>query len=189
MLQAIIYAVYRCGFCPKTALTRDDSSESRLDKIMHFIEDCKYGIHDISRTEINNNGLPRFNMPFELGLFFGAKRFGTNGQKHESALVLERKKYSYMEYLSDLSGVDTKAHNNNPEIVIRHVRDWLSTASKRTEIPGHRIIEKEYIRFKKSLPRFAHEVGLDVNDITFNDFCRIVEWFVRETNLQQTKLT
>src|SRR3954467_8306304 len=76
ILRAIIFTIYRCGFFPVSALAEDDGLDNRLNKIERLIENCKYGVHDISRTELNVNGLPRFNMPFELGVFFGAKRFG-----------------------------------------------------------------------------------------------------------------
>src|SRR5690349_7037133 len=77
LLKAIIFSVNRCGFLPVTALSEDNGLENRLLKIQSCIKACRYGIHDISRTELNENGLPRFNMPFELGIFFGAKYFGS----------------------------------------------------------------------------------------------------------------
>src|SRR6202000_1860486 len=121
LFQAIIYTIYRCGFLPMCALNEDNATDSRLDKITRCIENCRYGIHDISRTESNTNGLPRFNMPFELGLFFGAKRFGNPAQKNKNALVFEKVKYSYQQLLSDLNGIDTKAHNGDYTIAIRQV--------------------------------------------------------------------
>lgn len=36
----------------------DDSSEVRIDEIVRLIRECKYGIHDISRTELSGNALP-----------------------------------------------------------------------------------------------------------------------------------
>lgn len=72
LLQSVVFSVYRCGFLPVCALADEDGSDSRLDKIVRYIEGCRYSIHDISRTELTNN-FPRFNMPFELGIFFGAK--------------------------------------------------------------------------------------------------------------------
>jgi hypothetical protein len=72
ILRAIIFTVMRCGFVPRSALEDDNGLQNRLDKIQAVIAGCRYGIHDISRTSLNENGLPRFNMPFELGLFFGA---------------------------------------------------------------------------------------------------------------------
>ncbi len=179
LLQAIVFSVYRCGFLPVCALAEDDASDSRLDKIMRCVEQCRYSIHDISRTELTNN-LPRFNMPFELGIFFGAKRFGNKEQKTKTALIFERDKFSYQHYISDLSGVDTKAHNNNTSLVVRNIRDWLSTASKRTTIPGYTVVENDYNEFIKNLPKLIALSGLNADDIPFNDFCRIVEGVVQK---------
>ena len=50
----------------------DDGGQTRIDKIFALIEQCRYGIHDLSPTELDAvNNLPRFNMPLELGLFLG----------------------------------------------------------------------------------------------------------------------
>jgi len=144
LLQAIIYSIYRCGFIPQCALGEDNASDIRLDKIIRCTKNCRYGIHDISRIEVNTNGFPRFNMPFELGIFFGAKQFGNKQQQNKNALIFEKTKYTYQQYISDLNGIDTKAHANNPQIVIRNIRDWLVSASKRSTIPGYNIILKEY---------------------------------------------
>src|SRR6266700_8285702 len=95
MFRAIIYVVYRCGFFPKTALDEDDGTDNRLAKIMGKIKHCRYGLHDLSRIELNQDGYPRFNMPFELGIFFGAKNLGDKLQKSKNALVFEQKKYTY----------------------------------------------------------------------------------------------
>src|SRR5438874_3253316 len=77
LFEAVVFAVYDCGYTPRCALEIEDASEVRIDKITKIIGDCRFGIHDISRTEPDAaTSLPRFNMPFELGLFFGAKRFG-----------------------------------------------------------------------------------------------------------------
>ncbi len=131
IFYAIIYTVYRCGFIPRSSLEEDNALNHRLSKIEHLIEHCRFGIHDLSRTETNINSLPRFNMPFELGIFFGAKKFGNKNQKNKVALVLEREQYLYQQYNSDLNGIDTKAHNNNVNIAIKIVRDWLQSASGR----------------------------------------------------------
>jgi hypothetical protein len=179
LLQAIIYCIYRCGFVPQCALGEDDASDTRIDKIIRCIESCKYGIHDISRTQLNANEFPRFNMPFELGIFFGAKRFGNKQQQNKNALVFEKTKYTYQQYISDLNGIDTKAHDNDPQRVIRHIRDWLLTTSKRTTIPGYNIVLNEYNVFRNKLPGIVQKLGLNANDIPFNDFCQIVEEVVR----------
>jgi hypothetical protein len=84
--NALVFSVHDCGFVARSALEASDASENRLDKIYGIIEDSRYGIHDISRTELNDAGLPRFNMPLELGIFLGCKRYGkeTHAQSRAS---------------------------------------------------------------------------------------------------------
>jgi len=160
----------------RSALEEDDSSDIRLEKIVRLIENCKFGIHDISKTEIDTgSGLPRFNMPFELGLFWGAKKFGDKMNKEKIALVFEREKYSYQKYLSDINGVDIKAHNNNPEFCIRSIRNWLFTNSKRKTIPAAAVIIKDYKDFTQNkLSIMLKNSHAQVHDLTFNDYCAYV---------------
>jgi hypothetical protein len=175
LLRATIFAVYRCGFYPRCALEEDNALDNRLSKIERLIAQCRYGIHDVSRTELSPSQLPRFNMPFELGPFFGARRFGNKGQRQKHALVMERTKFSYQQSISDLNGIDTKAHNNDPEQLIRCVRTWLRATSRRISIPGEKIIIREFSQFESRLPAIAARLSLDPADIPFNDLCVIIE--------------
>ena len=181
ILYAVMYVVYRCGFYPKTALDEDDGSDNRLNKILRKIKDCRYGIHDLSRIESNTKGYPRFNMPFELGIFFGAKDMGDKKQRSKMALVFERKKYTYQQYISDLNGVDPKAHKNKPAIAMQKVRDWLRTCSGRTTIPGYSIIAADYLQFKRKAPAIIRRIGFNAENLPFMDFRTVVE----EVVLQQ----
>lgn len=180
ILRGIIYTVYRCGFFPKTALDEDDGLDNRLSKIIRKIKESRYGIHDLSRIELNSAHFPRFNMPFELGIFFGAKTLGDDQQKRKNALILERTKYSYQQYISDLNGIDTKAHNNDPATAMAKVRDWLRTASGRTTIPGYNILTAQYQEFQDHLPALATTLGFTVDNIPFIDFLNLVESAVTE---------
>jgi hypothetical protein len=124
---AIVFTVLRSGFSPQCALEEDDSSENRLAKIQTIIEECRYGIHDISRTEMDGDPpLPRFNMPLELGLFFGAKRYGNRDQRAKRALVLDREQYRYQRFISDIAGADIHAHGADPGKCIEQVATALS---------------------------------------------------------------
>src|SRR5687768_5989838 len=83
-LDALIFAVHDSGFRARCALEYSDSAENRFAKITQMVKECKFGIHDISRTEASKVGremLPRFNMPVELGLFLGSKAFGIDHQQ------------------------------------------------------------------------------------------------------------
>ena len=74
LFNAIVFTIIRSGFRARCALEADNAAENRFDKICKIISECRYGVHDISRTEVDGNPpLPRFNMPLELGLFLGAE--------------------------------------------------------------------------------------------------------------------
>lgn len=175
--HAIVFTVYSCSFKPLSALSEDNGTDNRLQKIQDLIENSRYSIHDISRTELNAHGFPRFNMPFEAGLFFGAKRFGDKDQKNKNALIFEKTKFSYQNYLSDLSGIDTKAHENNTDIIIQGIRDWLKTSSRRVTIPGHLTIIENFQKFQADLPAILCVMNLEMDTLPFNDLCLIVEEF------------
>jgi len=180
IFRAIVFTVYRCGFLPVCALDEDNGLDNRLRKIEKQIQSCQYGIHDLSRAEQNSAAFPRFNMPFELGIFWGAKKFGNQRQRGKNALIFDSDKYRYQQFISDLNGVDIKAHHNDPAIVVRTVRDWLKTSSKRTTIPGHNIIIREFRDFTQNLPGICSNLGIDTEDILFNDYCLIVEESLRK---------
>lgn len=154
-----------------------DASENRLDKIYRIIGECQFGIHDISRTELGPSGLPRFNMPFELGVFLGCKRFGGTAHRNKSCLVLDRDRYRYQVLLSDLSGVDIEAHNDDPAVTIGRVRDWLKIASDRPTIAGAQAIRSRYLRFRGSLPGILERAEMEEAEMTFFDYAGFVaDW-------------
>jgi hypothetical protein len=111
----------------------------------------RYGIHDISRTELDKNNLPRFNMPLELGIFMGAKRFGPRLQKDKRLLIFDTEKYRYQKFISDIAGMDIHAHNADAECAINQTRDWLANVSRR-QLPGAR----KLVQIGTFAPSFQH---------------------------------
>lgn len=176
ILRAIVYAIYRCGFFPQTALDEDDGTDVRLLKIIRKMKGCRYGVHDLSRIELNPVNLPRFNMPFELGVFFGAKHFGDTTQNRKNALILERDKYVYQQFISDLNGIDTKAHNNDPVTAMTRVHSWLNSASRRMKtIPGEVLLRRQFNEFNGLLPDLADETGYNLDTLPFLNLLDIVQ--------------
>ena len=53
LFQAVVFAVHDCGYVAHCALEFQDGSQVRIDKISQLIEECRLGIHDISRTELD----------------------------------------------------------------------------------------------------------------------------------------
>lgn len=173
IFDAIVFAVLRCGFTPRCALETDDASESRFVKIQRIVEDCRYGIHDISRTQTNGDPpLPRFNMPLELGLFLGAKRYGDDIQKRKRVLILDTDRYRYQRFVSDLAGQDIHAHDDDPARAISVVTSWLRTQSRRT-LPGGKRVAEEFTRFQSELPDTLASLRLEQDEMTFVDYVTI----------------
>ena len=181
MRDAMVFAIFACGLTPRSALEIDDASLTRIDKIMALIETCRWGIHDISRVELNNQGLPRFNMPFELGLFLGARRFGSAGQRRKRCLVLDTDPYRFRECLSDISGQDVTPHNGDPDEVIAAVRRWLSDSlpEQAAPVPGGIEIVRRFTLFQSQLPEQCQEARIEVHELTFADYTRFVSGWLR----------
>jgi len=175
LFKAILFTVFDCGFIARCALEEGDASQIRLEKIYALITDCRYGIHDISRTELDcDTNLPRFNMPFELGLFLSAKKFGAIHQRKKQCLITDKEKYRYREFISDISGQDVETHDYDARKIVEVVRNWLRIASRRTTIPGASAIWDDYQIFRNDLPEMCSELRLDVDSLIYNDYVQLV---------------
>jgi len=132
LFHAAVFAIVDCGFVPRCALEVADGSEVRINKVCDLIAECRFGIHDLSRTELDaRSKLPRFNMPLELGLFIGAKRFGGSSHHRKSCLILDTDPYRYQAFISDIAGQDIRPHGGDHRRLITAIRDWLRATSRR----------------------------------------------------------
>lgn len=150
LLQAILFCVLYLSFRPRLALERADSSQNRLAKISGLISESRYSIHDLSRLQAKEVGeFYRLNMPFELGIDYGCKRYADGHFKTKRLLVLEEKKYRYQAALSDLAGCDIQIHNNDFEKVIRVVRNWLVAEAGAARSVSPTEILNGYVNFQE----------------------------------------
>jgi hypothetical protein len=183
LFRTLVFAVVDCGLRPRCALEVEDSGEVRIQKIYKIIADCSFGIHDISRTSLDPlTRLPRFNMPFEFGLFLGAKEFGAQFQQKKISLVLDKKPFRYQKFISDIAGQDIRAHMNEPKNVVRIVRDWAQSAVQKdrsSPLPGGAIIWRRYKALKNDLPELCATLKLRVNQLTYTDFVWLVDNWVK----------
>ena len=187
LFYAIVFAVFDCGFIPRCALESRDGGQARIEKIYGIIPECRYGIHDISRTEIDGEPpLPRFNTPLELGIFLGAKRYGNERQREKVCLVLDRERYRYQRFCSDIAGNDIDTHNNDPQTAVSAVRNWLSGRGQANErlIPrgsGSELF-KRYQAFLNDLPALCATppLHLDPQELTFADYAYCCESWLQE---------
>ncbi|MEM1115523.1 MAG: hypothetical protein AAF845_06060 [Bacteroidota bacterium] len=174
VFDAVIFAIHDCGFVARCALEEDDSARVRVEKIYAIISECRLGVHDVSRTELDPAlGLPRFNMPLELGIFLGARQFGRGRQREKRCLVLDRERFRYQAYLSDISGQDIKAHGDEPARAIRAVRNWLSSFAD-AMLPGATKMAERYALFLSELPDLLDEVGIERDELIYNEYTTLV---------------
>lgn len=183
LFNSVVFAVATCGLLPRSAQEFQDASLIRFEKIVALIRQCRWGIHDISRVELAQHGLPRFNMPLELGLFLGAGRFGGPGQRRKSCLVLDTDPFRYQGLISDIAGQDIASHNGDPARAIAAVRNWLSDSlpPRDPPIPGGADIARRYARFQTELPALCAERRIEVRELTYKDYAGFVaRWLVGE---------
>jgi hypothetical protein len=177
IFEAIVFTIQACGFRTVCARSRLNSSDVRLEKILEIIADCRYSIHDLSRTELDRtSALPRFNMPLELGIDIGCRAYGDD-QDHKSFLIFDRDRFRFQAYVSDIAGQDIASHQGDPSVAIARVRDWLRSETGRTDIPGAKAMQSKYANFRSELPSICERFDLDIVSLTFADFLLLVgDW-------------
>lgn len=178
LFRAAIFTILDSGFLPRCSLEIENGTDYRLASILSLISECKYGVHDLSRVELDPiSNLPRFNMPFELGLFYSAKHFGGDNNKRKQCLILENIKYSTQQYLSDISGIDVNSHTNSEDALIRELRNWLVTASRRTSIPQPPKIKKRFNEFISKMNQICNDENIDLDTVPFIELLQnMTEW-------------
>lgn len=180
LFNSIVFTVHDAGFVARSALEVYNAGQVRIEKITKLISECRLGIHDLSRTQLDESSkLPRFNMPLELGIFLGAQWLGSPKQKRKSCIVLERERYRYQAFCSDIAGQDISAHHDDPQVVVRLVRNWLRSVRPEVSIPGGSKIWERYQQFSEDLPIYCDSFDLDLSELTFVDYTTLVAaWLI-----------
>jgi hypothetical protein len=170
LLRAMVFAVHDCGFIARSALETVDSGEVRIRKIVQIMRESRYGIHDISRIEIDpGTRLPRFNMPLELGIFIGAREFGVKEQRLKEALILDRERYRYQAFCSDIAGQDILTHSGDALSAIVAVRTFLANKRVTETLPSGSKIARRFAVFSGELPGALREHELSPADLSFTE--------------------
>ena len=186
LLRPLLFTVVYLGFNPRIALERSDSGENRVDKICELIGSSRYSIHDLSRLRAKNpDEFYRLNMPFELGIDYGARRFGSSQHTGKQFLILEGKRYDFQKALSDLSGVDIKSHGNEPEDVVRTVRDWFVETLGLRGVPTATVIWWRFSDFTTAFYETMTAAGSpkkDIDQMPVPEYVDYIREWVDETS-------
>lgn len=185
LFHALVFTVLQCGYFPRAALEVDDGSEVRIAKIVRIVRESRYAVHDLSRTELDRgSSLPRFNMPLELGLFLGAKYFGTGRQREKACVIFDRDRYRYQTFCSDIAGQDIRAHKQDVADLIRCMRDTLRTWRPQAWIPGGDEIYRRYKQFMRALPRLSRDLRIAPEELTFHDLTWAIGVWLKQAKPQ-----
>lgn len=189
LYRASIFVILDAGFIPRCSREESNATQFRLETIVKIIKECRYGIHDLSRVELDKeNNYPRFNMPFELGVFYGSKHFGDENQKKKSCLILEKEKFRYQKYISDISGIDVTPHNNTTRELIIGVRNWIHTASRRTSIPNGDQINRRFGLFQTEIKEACMRNDVDYDSMPFLEIVNNMTDWLRKNQATYTPL-
>jgi hypothetical protein len=176
MVRPLVFTLLFLDFEPKISFT-SSSGEIRVSNIKGLIRSSKYGIHDISRSKPMRNGdLPRFNMPFELGLDAGCCEYGGKKMKEKKMLVLDTERYHYQKVLSDISGQDIASHNDDPRKLIGVVRKWLAAQDLTADIPGATKIWNAYNQFSADLIDGLMAKGFTADEVMEMDVFEYIKY-------------
>lgn len=165
---AYICAIASHGLIPRA--TVEIPGTRRLDRIMELIEECPFSLHDLSRVQLSLPvpRLPRFNMPFELGLAVAWQR--RSKSKH-SWYVFETERYRADRSLSDLAGTDVYVHGGTINGVLTQVANAFIRQTRKPTFPEMSLV---YRRTREALPAILRQSGarsIFAGARAFHDVC------------------
>lgn len=118
------------GQFPRCAAEIADTGQGRLEKITALMSQCGASIHDLSRVSLSNR-VPRFNIPFELGVAYQIRSSGQGGD----IFIFEEKPFRLQISLSDLNGFDPQIHDGTGAGIVRCLLNCFDVKSGNPE-PG-----------------------------------------------------
>jgi hypothetical protein len=153
LFLAYIAGLSALGLVPRATL-EIPTSQRRLERILELIDECAYSIHDLSRVQLDRRAprVPRFNMPFELGLAVGqdARR------RHERWYVCETVRHRVNKTISDLDGTDVHIHHGT----IRGVFGVLCDVFVRKQRPpSAEQMYQIYLELRRKLPNIIEQAA------------------------------
>lgn len=127
-------------------------NQGRLDAIIGLIEASDFSIHDLSRVELSR-GVPRFNMPLELGL---ALLHSKRSRKPHGVYIFDKKPYQAQRSTSDVNGIDPQIHSAHPKDLMIGLRNVFRQPGDVTTVPE---MLASFHALKKKLPAIRRSAG------------------------------
>lgn len=126
--------------------------QSRLERLYRLIASCPYSIHDLSHVRLSAIGhrVPRFNMPFELGIAV-AVALAEEGAKAHQFRIFEAKPYRLQQSLSDVLGHDAYIHRGCADGVLEALLDVFTDLPQVPDLSEMRRLCRD-LRLRWSFP-------------------------------------
>jgi hypothetical protein len=125
-------------------------NQGRLETIIQLIEGSNFSIHDLSRIELSK-GIPRFNMPVELGLALYRSHIAKGRHR---VFVFESKPYRAQKSTSDINGIDPQIHGGTPKGVMAGLRNIFRQPGNVTTVPemlaSYRALKQKVAKLKRN---------------------------------------
>ena len=166
----LVAALVCLGKRPTTVLELGGGVEPRLDRLLEQIRGSSFSVHDLSRVQMSGRGsgaVPRFNMPFELGLAVAVTRLQRTGSGHALAL-LEARQFRLQRSLSDMNGFDPIIHRGTQAGAVRCIFEIFADAAP-TDLRSALRLAKRLARVAKQLKR-EHNARTLFSRVVVNDF-------------------
>jgi hypothetical protein len=155
---SLIAGLVATGLNPR-CVVEIPSGDDRLARIFKLISVCPYSIHDLSAVGLSRKPfrVPRFNMPFELGL---AVALNLTSQGQHRFRILDAVKHRAEQSLSDLKGYDAYVHNKRASGVLDAILDMFSKLSGRPldEIEDLRWVYRELATARRTKLRRTPDI-------------------------------
>jgi hypothetical protein len=119
-------------------------------------------------------------MPLELGLFLGAKGFGSGRHRQKRCIILDRERYRYQKFISDIAGQDIHSYGGTAPGLIAGTVSRLRHEAGNSKMPGGKAVAQEFEQFQRDVPKICAEMKLDPGELTFQDLRKLAERWIME---------
>jgi len=155
LFLALIARLTALGHTPRCVLEVPSGGRNRLERIFGLLESCDASIHDLSRITLSApQEVPRFNMPFELGMAYALAQ-----KVSHDFFVLEEKPFSLQVSLSDLNGYDPHIHHSTPSGALRCILDCFGAPSGVPSMPALEVLARQLSKLALKLQREMRIAG------------------------------
>lgn len=122
---AYIAGLVGTGLTPRCVLEIPSGGSSRLERLFGLLADCRWSVHDLSCVTLDARAprVPRFNMPFELGLAAALRLTGSHRW-----FVFEAQAHRIQKSISDINGIDPLIHGGSARGVLREITNAFDRA-------------------------------------------------------------